>query len=44
MADFKKINAQIYAKTATTFSPDTIYWKKLGVSVHFAVYDLWSRI
>ncbi|EDS36882.1 U3 small nucleolar RNA-associated protein 15 [Culex quinquefasciatus] len=31
MADFKKINAQIYAKTATTFSPDTIYWKKLGV-------------
>ncbi|XP_055638713.1 U3 small nucleolar RNA-associated protein 15 homolog [Toxorhynchites rutilus septentrionalis] len=31
MAEFKRTNAQIYAKTANILSPDTIYWKKLGV-------------
>ncbi|XP_055613313.1 U3 small nucleolar RNA-associated protein 15 homolog [Uranotaenia lowii] len=31
MAQFKKTNVQVYAKSATVLSPDTIYWKKLGV-------------
>lgn len=31
MSKFKQTNAQIYAKSATVLSPDTIYWKKLGV-------------
>lgn len=31
MAEFKKTNVQVYAKTATVLSPDTVYWKKLGV-------------
>ncbi|XP_062562302.1 U3 small nucleolar RNA-associated protein 15 homolog [Armigeres subalbatus] len=31
MSKFKQTNAQIYAKTATVLSPDTVYWKKLGV-------------
>ncbi|ETN58612.1 U3 small nucleolar RNA-associated protein 15 [Anopheles darlingi] len=31
MAQFKKTDAKIYSKTATIQSPDTIYWKKLGV-------------
>ncbi|XP_058821415.1 U3 small nucleolar RNA-associated protein 15 homolog [Topomyia yanbarensis] len=31
MAEFKKTNAKVYAKTTTIQSPDTIYWKKLGV-------------
>lgn len=31
MSQFKKTDVQIYAKTATVQSPDTIYWKKLGV-------------
>ncbi|XP_320954.5 U3 small nucleolar RNA-associated protein 15 homolog [Anopheles gambiae] len=31
MSQFKKTDSKIYAKTATVLSPDTIYWKKLGV-------------
>uniref|UniRef100_A0AAG5CUH9 U3 small nucleolar RNA-associated protein 15 homolog n=1 Tax=Anopheles atroparvus TaxID=41427 RepID=A0AAG5CUH9_ANOAO len=31
MAQFKKTDAKVYAKTAAVLSPDTIYWKKLGV-------------
>ncbi|XP_052867282.1 U3 small nucleolar RNA-associated protein 15 homolog [Anopheles cruzii] len=31
MAQFKKTDTKIYSKTATVLSPDTIYWKKLGV-------------
>uniref|UniRef100_A0A182K288 U3 small nucleolar RNA-associated protein 15 homolog n=1 Tax=Anopheles christyi TaxID=43041 RepID=A0A182K288_9DIPT len=31
MSQFKKTDSKIYAKTPTVLSPDTIYWKKLGV-------------
>uniref|UniRef100_A0A182R0F6 U3 small nucleolar RNA-associated protein 15 homolog n=1 Tax=Anopheles farauti TaxID=69004 RepID=A0A182R0F6_9DIPT len=31
MAQFKKTDSKIYSKTSTVLSPDTIYWKKLGV-------------
>ncbi|XP_058119542.1 U3 small nucleolar RNA-associated protein 15 homolog [Anopheles ziemanni] len=31
MAQFKKTESKIYSKTAAVFSPDTIYWKRLGV-------------
>uniref|UniRef100_A0A182PE27 U3 small nucleolar RNA-associated protein 15 homolog n=1 Tax=Anopheles epiroticus TaxID=199890 RepID=A0A182PE27_9DIPT len=31
MSSFKKTDSKIYSKTPTVLSPDTIYWKKLGV-------------
>ncbi|XP_053695276.1 U3 small nucleolar RNA-associated protein 15 homolog [Sabethes cyaneus] len=31
MGEFKKTNPQIYAKSSTVHSPDTIYWKQLGI-------------
>uniref|UniRef100_A0A182VRG6 U3 small nucleolar RNA-associated protein 15 homolog n=1 Tax=Anopheles minimus TaxID=112268 RepID=A0A182VRG6_9DIPT len=31
MAQFKKTDSKVYSKAATVLSPDTIYWKKLGV-------------
>ncbi|XP_053658729.1 U3 small nucleolar RNA-associated protein 15 homolog [Anopheles marshallii] len=31
MSQFKKTDGKIYTKTATALSPDTLYWKKLGV-------------
>jgi hypothetical protein len=31
MAAFKKTNVKIYAKTGPNVTPDTLYWKKLGV-------------
>ncbi|XP_052899299.1 U3 small nucleolar RNA-associated protein 15 homolog [Anopheles moucheti] len=31
MSQFKKTDSKIYSKTATVLSPDTLYWKKLGV-------------
>jgi hypothetical protein len=31
MASFKKTNVKIYTKTGPNITPDTIYWKKLGV-------------
>jgi len=31
MAAFKKTNVKIYTKTGPNITPDTLYWKKLGV-------------
>lgn len=31
MAAFKKTNVKIYTKTGPDITPDTLYWKKLGV-------------
>ncbi|KDR24524.1 U3 small nucleolar RNA-associated protein 15 homolog [Zootermopsis nevadensis] len=31
MASFKKTNLKIYTKTGPNITPDTLYWKKLGV-------------
>jgi hypothetical protein len=31
MAAFKKTNVKVYTKTGPNITPDTIYWKKLGV-------------
>ncbi|XP_066994419.1 U3 small nucleolar RNA-associated protein 15 homolog [Anabrus simplex] len=33
MASFKKTNAKIFAKPGPKTTPDTVYWKKLGVPV-----------
>lgn len=44
MAAFKKTNVKIYTKTGPNITPDTLYWKKLGVCkfLNCDLIDLYS--